>query len=246
MSDDLTSSVRQWLETSGRALEMRVERTLRQTGRAKVQPAFSYVDTVTGAAREGDVVADFPWIGMNRVRCSLVLAVECKSSTKHPWVGFFSDSNPRPRGDLTEWATFAHGPFVGITEPLPGLWAGRYPFTPTPAASHLATARSGENNFAGDAVRQVLSCAAAVRHTYLHSQSAYQEGLVCLAAVVTAAPLLTCRLDDDGSVVLDQVEEFDVWGYGTDGERHRVLVRSEASLPRLADALGARAAEADQ
>ena len=172
--------------------------------------------------------------------------MECKSSTKHPWVGFFSDSHQSARGDLTAWAPFAHGPFVGLTEPLPGLWAGRYPFTSTPVASHLATARSGESNFAGDAVRQVLSCTTAIRQTYLRDQGAYQLGLVCLAAVVTAAPLLTCRLSDDGSVVLDQVEEFDVWGYGADGQRHRVLVRAEASLPTLADALRARAAEADQ
>jgi hypothetical protein len=67
---------------------------------------------------------------------------------------------------------------------------------------------------------------------------------MCLAVVVTAAPLLTCRLDGDGSVVLEEVDEFDVWGYGADGERHRVFVRTERSLPKLADALRLRAAEA--
>ena len=242
----MTSSVLRWLEASGRALELRAERTLRQVGHADVQPAFHYLDTVTGQTRESDIVAKFPWAGMQGVPCTITVAVECKSSTKYPWVAFFTSPDARRRDDLQEWAVFAHGPFVGITEPLTGLWAGHYPFTSSPAASHVVAAHNDDKNPAGDAVRQALSCAAAIRQDYLRNQSTERVGLVCLAVVVTVAPLLTCRLDADGSIVLEKVDEFDVWGYAADGGRHRVFVRTERSLSDLADALRLRAAEAGQ
>lgn len=244
MTDEgLIRSVLQWLETSGRALELRVARTLRQVGLADVQPAFSYLDTVTGRARESDVVAGFPWTGMQGVPCTITVAVECKSSTNHPWVAFHADLPVEPPG-LQQWAVFAHGPFVGITEPLAKRWAGCYPFTMSPAASHVVAAHAGDRNPAGDAARQALSCAAAIRHDYIRDQASRKVGLVCLAAVVTTAPLLTCCLDDAGAPVVEEVDEFDVWGYGSDGARHRVYVRSERSLPHFADSLRQRAAEA--
>lgn len=242
---DLISSVLQWVETSGRALELRVARTLQQVGQAAVQPAFNYQDTVTGLARESDVVAQFPWTGMNDVPCTITVAIECKSSTKHPWVAFLGDTPAGHRDNLEEWTVFAHGPFVGITEPLAGRWTGHTPFTTSPAASHVVAAytKDGQNP-AGDAVRQALSCAAAIRQDYLCNQVTDRVGIVCLATVVTAAPLLTCHLDATGSVVLDAVDEFDVWGYGSDGLRHRVYVRSERSLPDFAQGLRQRAAQA--
>lgn len=104
---DLNSSILQWLETSGRALELlRVAQTLQQIGHADVQPAFNYQDTVTGRVRESNVVASFAWTGMENVPCTITLAAECKSSTKHPWVAFLSDGPPERRPGLEEWAVF--------------------------------------------------------------------------------------------------------------------------------------------
>jgi hypothetical protein len=245
---ELTSRVLDWVETSGRALELRVARTWKQVGQAEVQPAFNYQDTVTGLARESDVVAKCPWTGMDDVPCTITVAVECKSSTKHPWVAFYADDADDPgRGpsDLQNWAVFAHGPFVGITEPLAGRWTGQEPFATSSVASHVAAAFTNEGrNPADEAVRQALSCAAAIRSDYINSQSTRRVGLVILAAVVTAAPLLACRLNSDGEVQLRRVDEFDVCGYGQDGNPHRVYVRSEKSLPSFAAALRDRAAQA--
>jgi len=239
---DLNSSILGWLETSGRALELRVARTLQQIGQADVQPAFNYQDTVSGQARESDVVARFAWTGMDNVACTITVAVECKSSTKHSWVAFLTDAPVQSRPNLEEWAVFAHGPFVGVTEPLASRWAGQPPFETSPAASHVVAAHTADGkNPAGDAVRQALSCAAAIRQDYILNQATQRVGLVCLAAVVTAAPLFTCRLDATGSVILDEVEGFDVWGYGVDGARHRVYVRSERALPDFAEGLLHRA-----
>lgn len=109
----------------------------------------------------------------------------------------------------------------------------------------MAALGDDSKNPAGDAVRRALSSAAAIRQDYISNQVTRRVGPVCLAAVVAAAPLFTCRLDSTGSIVLDEVEGFDVYGYGTDGSPHRVYVRSERSLSDFAEALRCRAAEAD-
>lgn len=248
LKDGTEEYVRTWLEKSGRALEMRVARTIRKIGDAVVVPSYSYVDVVTGQSREGDVLAKFEWTSVESVGCSITAAIECKSSRKHPWVAFYSDSLFPPREDLRDWATFAHGPFNGVTQQLPGRWIGREPFTRDDVATHVVAARSDdgadEKNPAGDAIRQVLSAASAIRAQYIDNQVRERVGLVCIPVIVTEAPLLTCQLSEDGEIALEKVRQFDVWGYDATGVRQRVYVRCENSLALLADQLRMRASEA--
>lgn len=172
MSDgDSAARVRSWIEQSGRALELRVARALRVAGSTQVQIAHHYRDAVTSNLREADVIACFSWTGLNGTECTITLSVECKSSSQYPWVGFLPDAPPAPRPDLADWASFAHGPFTGITDPLPALWIGQSPFTEATACTHVAVAHAKESvNPANDALRQVLSSAAAVRRDYLNGQ----------------------------------------------------------------------------
>ena len=58
--------------------------------------------------------------------------------------------------------------------------------------------------------------------------------------MVTQAPLFTCELTQEGEVVLERVERFDVWLYlGPRVGRRRVYVRSEGALAEMADAFEA-------
>ena len=62
-----------------------------------------------------------------------------------------------------------------------------------------------------------------------------------MAAVVVSTPPMSCRLDRSGAVILDQIENLAVWGYGPDGAKCRVFVLSEDALTRFAEELSARA-----
>lgn len=252
LTETTDSYVRKWLESSGRALELRAARTLRQVGLASVEPSLSYKDVVTDRLRETDVVARFTWLSMESVPSSITAAVECKSGRKHAWVAFYADDEFEPRKDLDDWVTFAHGPFVGVTQGLPELWIGQDPFVRTPVATHVVAARNADSgteddkNPAGDAVRQVLSATSAIRSRYIANQTSERIGLVCVPIIVTSAPLISCRLDDRGDVQIEPVEQVDVWGYDERGVRRRIYVRSEKSLIRMADALRACASRANQ
>jgi hypothetical protein len=63
------------------------------------------------------------------------------------------------------------------------------------------------------------------------------QGLVIMPLIATAAPLVTCRLNSDGEVVLEQVHYLHVWGHDYAGQRRRVYVLAEPRLPRFAAAL---------
>jgi len=245
MGEEMLAGVRAWLDTSGRFLELRVARTLRRGG-ARVQPSFSYIDAISGAQREGDVLAHFHWTGLQAVPCSLTAVVEAKSGDKYPWVAFYDKSQTR-LGDLETWFYFAHGPFVGITEPLFELWVGMEPLDITQVATHTVAAHTKQTslNPANDAVRQVLSAAVSVRQRYLERQSHDRVGLVLMPLIVTAAPLVKCMLDSDGQVKLEEVDCFHVWGSTAGGERRRVYVLSESGLPQFAAALKSLARAAD-
>ncbi len=244
-ANNLESKLLDWLEKSGRGLELRVARTMQQVGGARVRPSLNYVDAVTGAVRESDVVAYFSWRSMNSTPCSLTVAIECKSGTSHPWIGFHKEDPSPTRRQIKDWAVFAHAPQVGIIEPLDELWVGDSPFSRRdPVATHVVTAFSGGNNPAGDAVRQALSCATALREDYVRSQHDDRRGMVLLATVATAAPLFTCQLDDDGTIRLERTAGIDVWGYDAAGQRRRVYIRSEAALDDFALALRSRVEEA--
>jgi hypothetical protein len=109
----LEDGVRRWLDTSGRALELRVARQFRRLGNAAVEQSRAYNDVQTAKQREPDVVARFEWTGLNSVPCSLAVAVECKSSKGNPWVAFLSDSPAPQLNDLDAWVVFGHGRLLG-------------------------------------------------------------------------------------------------------------------------------------
>ncbi|CAN5238278.1 hypothetical protein BH09ACT1_BH09ACT1_06850 [soil metagenome] len=243
MSSEFLSSVDRWLDKSGHAFELRIARTFRQAG-ATVDLSFAYTDPATGSLREGDVLAQYDWTAMERTPASIELVVECKSGRDHPWVAFHDQDNPR-ESSLEDWAYFAHGPFVGVTEPLTNAWMGLPPFHTQRVASHLVAAHSDDShNPAGNAVRQVLSAAEGRRQRYVDRQAEDRKGCVIVPVIVTRARLVECQLADDGNVRLQEVPMTVVAGPRHGRKPARVFVVTEEAAPRFAQSfldLAARA-----
>lgn len=227
MSENLTERLTGWLETSGRALELRMSRAARKAG-AAVDQSWTYQDGNTGKAREGDVLASFRWEGLEKRPMDLHVVVECKSSTKHPWVAFM-DRAVTPGTDIANWTLFAHGPFVGLTEPLSETWIGLPPFSGSRAATHITTAFEKGNDPAADALQQVRSQAQGLWDHHLNSTGRGLQGggIVIVAAVVTSCPLFTAELDREGEIKLTEVDKVQVRAQGHNGVTSRVWVLNE-------------------
>lgn len=231
----MENRLQEWLETSGRSLELRAARALQAAG-ARVQPSFKYTDPTSGQERESDVLAKFGWRGPQRLSCSITAVVECKSSKKYLWVAFYDRFLDRARS-LNSWFTFAHGPFTAVTDPLLELWDGMPPFDEMQVATHATAAFSGDNDPIHDTLRQVLSAAGAVRDDYIRHQVERRVGLVVMPIVVVEAPILRCFLDESGAVSLEEVDLVHIWVRGLSGSPQRVYVLKESRLPTFAQAL---------
>lgn len=245
MTGDLKHSILDWLETSGRTLELRTGRAFRTAKAGPVRMSFEYTDTKTGTVREGDVLAEFRWTGPENLPCSITAVVECKSSRKKPWVAFYERQLSFPTS-LSKVVAYAHAPFQGGLEGLDSVYLDVDIFNERDMASSIASAfgkdpnsnDSSEPNSASDAVRQVLSATSAMRKKYVESFHTDKRGLVLVPMVVTAAPLFKCRLDAAGEVELEEVEQLVVeapW----EGDTARVIVLHETELPVIAAQLRA-------
>jgi len=79
MDEEFLDGVRQWLEKSGHAFELRTARAFREGGAKPVTLSFSYTDPSSGALCEGDVLAQFAWTALNDTPATIEVVVECKS-----------------------------------------------------------------------------------------------------------------------------------------------------------------------
>lgn len=236
MGDSILDGIARWVEDSGRALELRVARAARQCGASGVALSFTYDDPVQQTKREGDVLASFSWVGPLNAACSLQLVVECKSGKEKPWVGIY-DGRLAKVGSLPDWTYFAHGSFTAITDSLSDLWAETQSFLIHAEASCLVAAHSGDKNPAGDAVRQVLAATEAQRIEYLRTQSTARRGLVLIPAIVTAAPLIACRLGATNEVQLEEVDSIVVRSHDANAQPCRVYILNEKTFGRFAQDL---------
>lgn len=241
MNEGAVDAVRAWIEDSGRALELRTARAFQRAG-ADVLLSSPYLDSSAGEqkVREADVTADFGWTSYD-LPAHLRASVECKNSTKHPWVIFYGDDSESSFEDLEKWTVFAYGNDTRMTSGLASIWLGRAPFTESRTADLVVAAHAGTSNPASDAVRQALSAAHHQQQLFLQNQGTARQAVLVVAVVITMAPLFACWLDGSGALVLQRVEQADVWGHAKDGSRRRVYIRNEATLQEFAEGLRERA-----
>ena len=237
MGDGFIDGVRQWLEKSGHAFELRVARAFREGGATGVDMSFSYTDASSGALREGDVLAQFGWTALNDTPASVEVVVECKSGRDYPWVAFYDKVIARGSA-LEDWVYQAHGPFVGVTEPLAEAWIGYPPFDATRIASHLVAAHSKDSrNPASDAVRQVLSAAHGRWERYLERQGQDRRGCVIVPVVATGGRLVECRLGTDGKMQLEEIASAVVAGPRRGERPARIFVLTESAVTQFAHSI---------
>lgn len=249
--DPLRDKIYEWVEKSGRALELRTARAFWDGTATTVAQSYVFTDpTNKSTPREGDVLASFDWITKARtdedgLACSLRVVVECKSSTAKPWVAFEpTDTVARGLG-LDDWLIRAWAPWSPIHDVIEKAWNGHAPYEDASAASHVIAANLGNGavqnnddkskNFAGDAIQQVLAAANAVAENDV--QNGQPRGIYVLAAVVTAAPLYTCRLDSEGHIHLNETDHFTVYSHHSN-HAQRVHVLNEKKLPAFVEKLG--------
>lgn len=238
--DELHERLLDWLETSGRALELRTARLFRGTSNVVfANQSVSYVDVTSKQEREGDVHAVFRWLSPTNV-VTLQLAIECKGGKDVPWVAFYDDLRLVPQQMFLwgmtagEWSADRRDDFMDTWFESPDLAVDR-------VATHTVSTFGKEgNNQAANAVRQALSFARArVKSGPFHFEGDPEllPISIVLPVVVTQAPLFTCELNAGGEVLLQPVEGFDVWMWGDPGVRRRVYVRTEEGLSRFAQSL---------
>lgn len=88
-----------------------------------------------------------------------------------------------------------------------------------------------------DALRQVLSAAAALRKDHITYQVERRVGLMIMPVVVVEAPIVHCSLNPSGDVDLKEVDFVHVWARGGGEAPQRVCVLRESRLPAFAEAL---------
>jgi hypothetical protein len=234
MGEDMLAKLEGWVETSGRALELRTARKFRVDGADFVEQSVTYADPFGSAQREGDVSVRYTWTPpRGALSMHLCLAIECKHSTS-PWVAFY-DGREIFSEDWRHWVLLDGAETV--LNDLSPSWHGREPFRTDQIATHVVAAFTKDSsNPANNAVRQALSFALALRN----DRSGGPDTSATMPVVTTTAPLFACRLDGDNQVILEQVDGFDVWGYSGGGSMHRVYVRGELAMERLSETLSER------
>lgn len=238
MPEDLTENLLQWVEGSGRALELRVARAFASEGGARyVRQSISFQDpNMSSTTREGDVLAGYHWIA-NGLSITVEATIECKSGKSHPWVAFFDDVWVRPErpdelGTIGgEWpdddlnalaAAISHSGVLRTVE------------MPTHALSAMG---KDSVNSVMDAARQALSFASSrsnIAASFADDPKGSVPVTVSIPIVITEAPLFTCRLSESGYIELEEVERFDVWVETSPYSRVRVLVTTETRGRELA------------
>lgn len=236
----------QWLEESGRALELRVMRAFRR--HARVEHSVYYTDPNTGKSREVDVVARF--YGPPRENQShLDVVVECKTGKAgSQWVAFADDFTPArfPASD-DAWLTPVR---PGAKSRFEEAWDRRPPAADRVNVSSIVTAHDGKDTVHA-AVQQLLAAVDGqvnyVRQNemkiaddfdestgYSVQWSEIEAGVVGI--VMTTVPLYVADLDENNAPRVTAVE---IVAVRTDREGpsglSRLLIAQETALDRLVE-----------
>jgi hypothetical protein len=252
MSEEKTEAdaLLQWLESSGRALELRVIRAFR-THATQVRHSVFYTDSESGKSREVDVVARFHGPPRSKGQAVLDIVIECKTGKPgSQWVAFRDDTTPSsfpPSEDA--WFTAAE---PGTESSFEKAWKWRPPFVDRVNVSSLVTAHDGRDS-AHAAIQQLIAGVtgqvADVRRHDVRSMSRFDEqagqttrwsttDVGVLGLIVTTTPLYVADLDESNEPRVQQVDIVAVPTGRPDGAGpSRVFVLHENALTRVVDNL---------
>ncbi len=207
--------VRTWLRKTGYSVELRTAAAF-QAQRLAVEAARYYLDRDGETLREIDVVATgWQTKGTPAAAATLevVHVVECKGASGHPWVAFLGDNRFSRDEDVLETmridrrgGTLDHRNGEYTVNGLAVVGLHHAPLlTWTDRTAYSVTETGGKPGQSYNAVRQVLSAVDGYARD-MPDRTDREVVRVTIPIVVTAAPLVTCRLDEDGDVVLEEVD----------------------------------------
>lgn len=248
--DALTARVSDWVERSGRALELRVARAFARQ-HADMSQARLFTDPVTSDQREADVVARWTVMIAGGRQLSLVCVCECKAGADKPWV-LFDDGRSRfperPARVIDHLLTHEH--LNGVTidmAPFEGAWLEGYPFDEhlgiqNPVSHAIATAleqdKPNQPNSAWRAARQVMSACYGLLADF--SEKTPQLATVMVPVIVTEAPLFRVYLNRAGEAQTERVIQGVLVTQSHDGgSRRAIFVMNEKVLQGFAAELRA-------
>lgn len=193
--------VREWLEKTGFPLEMAAAASLRQAG-FFVRQSSTYADPQTDKGREIDVLAsDSDWLG--DFETSFV--VECKASRK-PWVVLKSNDALASYNRLFSFAVMTQSARVAISKALDrGDPVSRYITRENSGGYGFRQAFSEDADPAYSAAINVLkACHGLVGG---RTPGVPEQNHVAFPVIVIDAPLFECSLQDDGELLITEVQE---------------------------------------
>ncbi|MFI6998194.1 hypothetical protein [Nocardia sp. NPDC050175] len=241
-SQGLIESVAKWLRSQGYPLEMRTAREFQSRDIWAVL-GYYYVDVETGQQRETDVLVRAHRDGEDSRGVSVALTIECKSARDKPWILFTGETNRQSTRAIRRSLRF-----VAPDSALHLLSEGLDPEDDVPLLDGyepfgyaLVRAHGGGNeDVAFGAMMSAVKAAAGARREI--ESFGFVFPTVVLPIVLIDAPLLQCRLDEDGEPQLSMIERGTVsWNYriktstipmGTD-----ITVVTSGAVPGLADDL---------
>ena len=203
MSENLESKVKNWLESTGFPLEMKVAAEFRSVG-FDVRQSASYADQQTDKAREIDVLATDP-DELGIVRISFV--IECKASSK-PWVILCSESALENYNRLLAFGLTSPAARESLAEGIPRAHSrvSRFVLIENRAGYGMREALgSKENDPAYAAANSVLKAC----HSLTRQDNPNQTDRLCFSfpVIVVDSPLFECTLTSEGGLHLKEVQK---------------------------------------
>ena len=258
MTGTQIDSIREWVESSGRALELRTVRAFRDHTN-DVNQSVRYEGLTD--EREIDVVAEFKARaqvpeaepgGERQTELVVQVYVECKTARPGTaWVGFMDPGvSFRHRSEAANNLYFLSGHDQKAVDRFRERWADEAPFSELETVSHVADAFIGEEarkskrESSWDAIRQSISGARAGTNAQggrvdYHRRAANpatnpRTALGLMAMIVTTVPLYLCELDAGNEVIVREADAYGVRirSFGEDNMT-RLLVVHETTLPRI-------------
>ena len=199
---ELTEKIRDWLETQGYPLEMKVASALRKVGFNVMQSQY-YIDPETDVPREIDIIA---YKNDVRGECEISFLIECKVSKKKPWL-LFSSEEALQRNIFFNFAVLSESAINNllnlnkeITHQIPWMRKrGRI-------AYGLTQAFTSGDDYPYKASLNVLKAAVSKKLEFKKSKS-FTPINVFFPVIIMDGEIFECFLDDNAKVNIEKINE---------------------------------------
>ena len=240
MTEDLVQKIRNWLDTQGYPLEMKVARCFQKAG-FRVSSSEYYLDPDERKPREIDVIAIMEAIIAGKT-FQLAFTVECKSSKGSPWVCFQGDSKQQRDssiGFIARQSTIQGHDLLTEVSCNPDITTNRLFELPESHAYGVTNALKNKIDLPYQAIVGAQKAARALISHYDRIQTHPNPvHTVCIAfpLVVADTPIFSCALGHEGNIEIKEVSSHTILRTGFDTYYSIVEIVAASSLETFIDA----------